>query len=237
MSEGLRVSERAPGLLLGDDVQIGASVSIGANVVIHGGARIGEGCVVQDGAIIGKRPRLSPRSTAKAPSETLTVLGEGASVLAGAVICAGAQIGDGVIIGDQAHVRERCLIGTGTVLGRGSGLENDVAVGARVKIQSSCYITAHSNVEDDVFVAPGVVTTNDNTMGRRGVGQQLEGAMLRRACRVGGGAVLCPGVEIGVEAFVGAGAVVTADVPSRTVVVGVPARVLRRVADDELLAS
>ena len=63
----------------------------------------------------------------------------------------------------------------------------------------------------------------------------MRGATLRRACRIGGGAVLVPGVEVGEEAFVAAGAVVTADVPPRAVVMGVPARVVREVPDDQLL--
>jgi UDP-2-acetamido-3-amino-2,3-dideoxy-glucuronate N-acetyltransferase len=91
-------------------------------------------------------------------------------------------------------------------------------------------------VEDDVFVAPGVLLTNDPTAGRRGADEELRGAVLRRACRVGGGAVLLPGVEVGEEAFVGAGAVVTKDVPARALVMGVPARVVREVAEEELLA-
>jgi acetyltransferase-like isoleucine patch superfamily enzyme len=90
-------------------------------------------------------------------------------------------------------------------------------------------------VEDDVFVGPCAMTTNDNTMARHPAGAQILGATLRRACRVGGGAVLLPGVEIGDEAFVAAGAVVTNDVPSRALVMGVPARVVRQVADEELL--
>jgi UDP-2-acetamido-3-amino-2,3-dideoxy-glucuronate N-acetyltransferase len=90
-------------------------------------------------------------------------------------------------------------------------------------------------VEDDVFVAPGVITTNDPTAGRRAPGQELRGPRLRRACRIGAGAVLLPGVEIGEEAFVAAGAVVTADVPARAVVMGVPARVVREVVEGELL--
>ena len=77
--------------------------------------------------------------------------------------------------------------------------------------------------------------TNDDTMGRHGPGHQLRGATLRRACRVGGGAVLTPGVEIGEEAFVAAGAVVTRDVAPRSVVMGVPARVVREVGDEDLL--
>jgi UDP-2-acetamido-3-amino-2,3-dideoxy-glucuronate N-acetyltransferase len=90
-------------------------------------------------------------------------------------------------------------------------------------------------VEHDVFVAPGVITTNDPTAGRRGPGQELRGPTLRRACRIGAGAVLLPGVEVGEEAFVAAGAVVTADVPARAVVMGVPARVVRQVPEEELL--
>jgi UDP-2-acetamido-3-amino-2,3-dideoxy-glucuronate N-acetyltransferase len=86
-----------------------------------------------------------------------------------------------------------------------------------------------------VFIGPGAVTTNDDTMSRHPRGAPLRGPTLRRACRVGGGAVLVPGVEIGEEAFVAAGAVVTANVPARAVVMGVPARVVRRVGDEDLL--
>ena len=140
------------------------------------------------------------------------------------------------MIADQAHVRERTTIGAGTVVGRAASVENDVSVGARVRLQTNAYITAWSVVEDDVFVAPGVVLTNDPTGGRRRAGHELRGATLRRACRIGGGAVLLPGVEVGEEAFVAAGAVVTADVPARTLVMGVPARVVREVPEDELLS-
>ena len=139
------------------------------------------------------------------------------------------------MIGDQAHVRERAVIGERSVIGRGSAVDNDVTVGDRVRVQTGCYLTAWSVIEDDVFVAPGVTLTNDDTMGRHGPDHELRGATLRRACRVGGGVVLTPGVEVGEEAFVAAGAVVTADVPPRAVVMGVPGRVVREVADGDLL--
>jgi acetyltransferase-like isoleucine patch superfamily enzyme len=151
------------------------------------------------------------------------------------VVLAGAEIGAGAIVGDQAQIRERARIGAEAVIGRGSAVDNDVTVGARVKVQSNCYLTAGTMIEDDVFIGPGVTLTNDQTMGRHAKGEPLEPPMLRRACRVGGGTVICPGVEIGEEAFVGAGAVVTLDVPSRAVVVGVPARKIRDVGDEDLL--
>jgi acetyltransferase-like isoleucine patch superfamily enzyme len=104
-----------------------------------------------------------------------------------------------------------------------------------VLIQTSVYVTGGAVVEDDVFLGPGVVTTNDNAMGRHRAGQPLQGPVFRRACRVGGAAVLVPGVEIGEEAFVAAGALVTRNVGPREVVMGVPARVIRRVGDEDLL--
>lgn len=202
--------------------------------VVAPGTVIGPGCVVEPHAVLGKIPRRAGQPPADLPP---LVLGEGVTVCAGAVIYAGSTIGDGVIVGDQAQVRERTTIGPGSVVGRGAGVDNDVTIGARVKLQSQVYVTAFSTIEDDVFVGPCAMTTNDDTMGRHGPGYQLRGATLRRACRIGGGAVLTPGVEVGEEAFVAAGAVVTRDVPARGWVAGVPARTPggRTVVDGELL--
>jgi acetyltransferase-like isoleucine patch superfamily enzyme len=135
------------------------------------------------------------------------------------------------------YLRERSAVGRESVIGRGCSIENDVLIGARVKVQTNSYITAFSELEDDVFVAPCVVTTNDMTAGRRGRDVPLRGPRLRRACRIGGGAVLLPGVEIGEEAFVGAGSVVTRDVAPRSLVFGSPARHVREVDERELLPA
>jgi len=228
-------SDLAPGLLLGDGAQIGEGVSFGAYVVVHPGTIVGDGCEIQDGAILGKPPKLARHSSARREEPSALRLGAGAVVCARSVVFAGAEIGERAILGDQSYVRERARIGPGTLIGRGSCVDNDVAVGARVRVQTDVYLTAFSEVEDDVFVGPGACTTNDDTMSRHGPEYALRGARLRRACRVGGGAVLCPGVEVGEEAFVAAGAVVTRDVPARAVVVGVPARAVREVADADLL--
>ncbi len=231
----LSESDRAPGLLLGGGVTLPEDVELGGHVVIHAGTVVGAGARFQDGAVVGKPLALGARSTASRSELQPARIGAGATICAGAVVVAGATIGDGAIVGDQAQVRERATIGAGSVVGRGSAVDNDVTIGERVRIQTGCYITAFSTIEDDVFVAPGVTLTNDDTMGRHGPDYALRGAMLRRACRVGGGAVLVPGVEIGEEAFVAAGAVVTGDVPARAVVMGVPARVVREVPDGDLL--
>jgi UDP-2-acetamido-3-amino-2,3-dideoxy-glucuronate N-acetyltransferase len=231
----LTASDRAPGLLLGAGVELPGDVELGGHVVIHAGTVVGAGARIQDGAIVGKPLALGSRSTAPRGGLAGARIGAGATICAGAVVLTGATIGDGAVVGDQAQVRERGVVGAGSVVGRGSAVDNDVTIGARARIQSNCYLTAHSTIEDDVFVAPGVTLTNDDTMGRHGQDHKLRGATLRRACRVGGGAVLVPGVEVGEEAFVAAGAVVTADVPARAVVMGVPARVVREVPDADLL--
>src|SRR5207237_8919032 len=120
--------------------------------------------------------------------------------------------GGGCILGDQAWVRERVSIADDVVVGRGSLVENDTTIGRGTRIQAEAYVTAYSTLEEDVFIAPCVVTTNDNFMGRTERRKELlKGPTIRRGARVGGGAVICPGVEIGEEAFVGAGAVVIRD--------------------------
>jgi len=188
--------------------------------------------------VVGKQPTLSPRSTAKREPLPPAAIGDGTIVSTGAVVFAGSTIGARVILGDQSCVRERVHVGDDVVLGRGSLIENDTSVGARTKIQADAYITAYSTLEEDVFIAPCVVTTNDNFMGRTERRHDLiKGPTIRRGARVGGGAILCPGVEIGEDAFVGAGAVVTKDVAARMLVFGNPARVIRPVAEDELLEN
>jgi acetyltransferase-like isoleucine patch superfamily enzyme len=223
-----------PGAVVHEGVSVGAGGVIGAGAVLHPGTVLGEQCLVEDGAVLGKRPRLRPGSSAEGSHGPLQV-GNGVTICCGAVVYAGATLGQDVIIGDHAQVRERTVVGERTVLGRGSTIDFDTRVGARVSIQTMVYLTAAALVEDDVFIGPGVTTTNDDSMDRHPRGEPLHGPVLRRACRIGAAATLTPGVIIGEEAFVGAGAVVTRDVAARDIVVGVPARVIGRVGDEDLL--
>jgi acetyltransferase-like isoleucine patch superfamily enzyme len=227
--------EVAPGAVIHGGTAVGAGSSIGSGAVIHEDVQLGERCIVEDLAVLGKSPRLRAGSSAAGAALAPLVIGDGATICVGAVVYAGSRIGDGAIVGDQAQVRERASVGSASVVGRGSSVDFGAQVGDRVLIQTGVYVTGGSVVEDDVFLGPGVFTTNDDTMGRHPRGSPLRGPVFRRACRVGGGALLVPGIEIGEEAFVAAGAVVTRDVGPREVVMGVPARVARQVPDADLI--
>jgi acetyltransferase-like isoleucine patch superfamily enzyme len=205
------------------------------SAIVYEGTVLGNNVRVLENAVVGKQPSLGASSTAKREPLPPTSIGDGTVISTGAIVFAGSSIGANCIVGDQSCIRERVELADNCILGRGSLIENDTTVGAGTRIQAEAYITAYSTLEDDVFIAPCVVTTNDNFMGRTEQRKALmKGPTIRRGARVGGGAIICPAVEVGEEAFVGAGAVVTKDVPARKVVVGSPARVLRDVNADEL---
>jgi acetyltransferase-like isoleucine patch superfamily enzyme len=205
------------------------------SATVYEGTVLGEGVRVLENAVVGKQPSLGSKSTAKREPLPPARIGDGTVVSTGAIVFAGSTVGANCVVGDQSCIRERVTLADDCILGRGSLIENDTTVGAGTRIQAEAYITAYSTLEEDVFIAPCVVTTNDNFMGRTEQRKALmKGPTIRRSARIGGGAILCPGVEIGEEAFVGAGAVVTKDVPPRKLVVGSPARVLRDVAAAEL---
>ncbi len=216
-------------------VKIGVGCTLGHNVVIQEGTILGEGVVVGDNAVLGKQPRPSPTSTVKI-RESLPglVVGDGSSIGAGAIVYAGTRVGRQTMIADQAFVREKCTIGDYVIVGRGVTVENETVIGNYVKIQTGAYVTAYMTVEDHVFIAPGVYTTNDNFMGRTPERFKFrKGATIRHGARVGANTTLLPGIEIGREAFVAAGSVVTRDVPPATLVMGAPARPVRPVPERE----
>src|SRR3954464_13290089 len=206
------------------------------SATVYPGSVLGDGVRVLENAVVGKQPSLGPKSTAKRDPLLPTTIGDNTVISTGAIVFAGSSIGAQCIVGDQSCIRERVTMADDCILGRGSLIENDTTVGRGTRIQAGAYVTAYSTLEEDVFIAPCVVTTNDNFMGRTARRKELmKGPTIRRGARIGGGAILLPGIEVGEEAFVGAGTVVTKDVPAKCVVVGNPARRLRFVPEEELL--
>jgi len=155
---------------------------------VYPGTVLGDGVRVLENAVVGKQPALGPKSTAKREPQPPAEIGEGTIVSTGAIVFAGAKIGAACIIGDQSCVRERVTIADDVVVGRGSLVENDTTIGSGTRIQAHAYVTAYSTLEQDVFIAPCVVMTNDNFMGRTERRKELmKGPTIRRGARIGGG--------------------------------------------------
>jgi acetyltransferase-like isoleucine patch superfamily enzyme len=187
----------------------------------YGPVELGEGSVVDDGVVLGY---ISGRKIA----ELKTLIGPGARLRTGTVIYAGTRIGRGLETGHNVLIREECQIGDECKIWAGSVIDYQCQIGSNVRIHAGVYIAQKTRIEDDVFIGPNVTTTNDPhpvcTL-------CMKGPWIKRGAKIGGAAVLLPGVVVGEGALVGAGSVVTKDVPPQMVVCGNPARILKSVAE------
>ena len=218
---------------------IGDDVSLGHNVVIKEGTKLGNSVVIGDNSVIGKQPLRSKRSIFKTYKVyTPAVVSDECLIGAHVVVYVGTQIANNVLIADSAAVREDVKIGEYTIIGRCCTVENLTTIGRKCKLETNCYITAYSVLEDFCFIAPGVVTTNDNYLGRTEERfKHFKGVTVRKGGRIGGGAVILPGLEIGEDAIIAAGSVVTKDVPARQIFAGIPAKYFKDTPKEQLLEN
>ena len=229
----------AKNIIIEDDVTIGDNCRIGYNVVIRKGTIIGNNVRIDDNTVIGKYPMRASLSIFKEESNLPpTNIGNNCLIGANTVIYIGSSISNNVLIADLASIRENTSIGEYTIVGRGVTVENYVKIGKRCKLESECYITAYSEIEGYVFIAPGVVTSNDNYLGRTEERfKHFKGVTVKKGGRIGANAVILPGKTIGEDALVAAGSVVTKDVPPRKIVMGSPARIIRDVPEEQLIEN
>lgn len=204
-------------------VTIGDDVTIGSFVVIKEGTVIGDGTTIGDLVVLGKTPTAN-KKMARKPGTALSALliGKGVKIGSNVVLYRGSTLEDDVLVGDLASIRENVHIGEASIVGRNAIVEPKTIVGKRVTIQTGCYITSDMIIEDHVFLGPCISTSNDKYMGAGNYKHQ--GPVIKKGARIGNNATLLPGVTIGEEAIVGAGAVITKDVPAKAVYVGNPGR-------------
>lgn len=174
-----------------------------------------EDCVIQDGVIVGLRYR---------PDAKPVRLGRGARLRAGTILYADVSAGEDFQTGHHVLVRENTTIGDHVVIGTNTVIDGTVTIGDYVKIESNCYIPTHTTIGNRVFFGPGVTLTNDRYPLKLRDEYVPEGPVIEDGVTLGGGTVVLPGVRIGHDSFVAAGAVVTRDVPPFSLITGVPGR-------------
>lgn len=200
---------------------IADDAEIGANVVIYDGVRIGPATLIQHGAVLGRASTYRRGSSEPPPVPGETVIEEGAIVGNYALISAGTRLASHAFVADHAVIRQGVSVGGETMIGFSCGIGRDCEIGDRTRMQATTILGAEVVIGEDCFLGPGVHVLTGRTMGDP---PRKERPVLRRGCQVGAGAKILPGVEIGEEAVVGAGAVVVRDVPPGARVQGVPAR-------------
>jgi acetyltransferase-like isoleucine patch superfamily enzyme len=181
----------------------------------------GEGSEIDHSALLGY-------PTGRRIQETQTVIGARARIRSNTVIYTSVRIGDDLETGHNVVIREENVIGDHFNIWNNSAVDYGCRIGDRVKVHNNVYIAQFTVIEDDVFLAPGVIIANDPhpicTL-------CMQGPTIKRGARIGVNVTLLPRIVIGEEALIGAGAVVTKDVPPGAVAYGNPARVVGSVDD------
>lgn len=218
-------------VVIHDNVVIEDDVIIHDFVVLYPGTILRKGAEIYDHCTIGKLPT-TPGSTAKTYSSEygVTEIGEQSILCPGVVIYTGTKIGHNTLLGDNCSIREKCVIGDFDIISRNVSVNYETEIGSYTKIMDNAHITGNMKIGDHVFISVLVASTNDNSMGREdNAVEHLSGPVVEDYVTIGAGASLLPGVIVGKNSIVGASALVTKNVPSGKVVMGVPAKVVRDV--------
>jgi len=232
-------TELGPFVVIHKNVKIGSNCEIGSHVVIHEGTRIGNEVRIDDNTVIGKYPMRAARSIFQNKNKLMPAeIGDSCLIGAQVIIYRGCTLQSNIMVADGAAIREEVTVGEYTIVGRSVTIENKSSVGKKCKLETGSYITAYSKVEDYCFIAPNVTTTNDNYLGRSEERfKHFKGVTVKVGGRIGANATILPGKVVGADAIVGAGTLVTKNVPDKQIVVGVPGRKFGMTPKEQLLSE
>jgi acetyltransferase-like isoleucine patch superfamily enzyme len=207
---------------------------VNKNVTVYKPIDIGKDPTIEDFVVLGKPPVVSK-------TEMKLIIGDFPIIRSGTIIYAGNTIGDNFQTGDNARIRENNRIGNNVSIGSGSIIERDCEIMNNVKVHSGCFIPEYTIIKENAWIGPGVIMTNvlhppcpafkkhAPLLGK----ECCHGPIIEKNAVVGAGAVILPGIVIGEDSLVGAGSIVTKDVPSDRLVLGNPARVIKKIEEIE----
>lgn len=195
------------------------------NYITYPGVQVARGTVIEDYCILGAVPR------GYEEGELLTSIGSNSHIRSHTVIYAGNKIGDNFQTGNKVNIRELNEIGNNVSIGTLSVIEHHVKIGNSVRIHTQVFVPEYSILEDEAWLGPNVVLTNAKYPLSPRVKETLKGAVIRKRAKIGANTTILPGVIVGENALIGAGSVVTKDVPDNAVVVGNPARIIKMITD------
>ena len=231
------------GCVIGQNVQIHGKVSIDknvwvdSNVIIYGPIDIDSGTYLGPNSILGFPERQELRNILlkrtldpKLKNGKPTKIGKNVMIRSNCVVYSGVIIGDNVRFGHNVMVRENVKIGEDSTVGTNSVIDGSCKIGRKASIQTGVYVSTYTTVEDNVFLGPCCSLINDLYLAQKKY--ELKGPTIKNGASIGANSTIFPAITIGEGAVVGAGAVVREDVPSRVVVVGVPAKKLKDVPED-----
>ena len=209
------------------------------DVRFYGNVELGDNVVIFPFTVIGKPP-MSPSGTTVQQykqRERRVKIGNNCIIGANVVIYGDVVIGDNVLVADGAMIRENVKIGDNSVIGMQTKIGPRTTVGSKTRIMDLCNICGDALIEDNVFVAQGVMMANDNSMGRDekwkgGVGEH-RGAVIKQWATIGMNSSLLPNITIGNDSIVAAGAIVTKNVEPFSMVRGEPAKFIRFLDENE----
>jgi len=196
-----------------------------ADYKIYAGVELGADSTIEDYCILGVPPR------GKKEGDFQTIIGTGAHIRSHTVIYAGNKIGKNFQTGNKVNIRESNEIGNNVSIGTLSVVEHHVIIANNVRIHTQAFIPEYSVLEDGAWIGPNVVLTNVKYPLSPDAKKNLKGPVIKKGAKIGANATILPGVLIGENALVGAGAVVVNDIPDGAVVVGNPARVIRKISE------
>jgi acetyltransferase-like isoleucine patch superfamily enzyme len=185
--------------------------------------------ILGDGAVIDDETTLGYQSSRNV--NQILSIGPGARIRKGTIIYEGTHIGSNLETGHNVIIREDNEIGDNFRIWNGAVIDYGCRIGNNVKIHNKVYIAQYSVIEDDVFIAPGTTFANDMHPGCPASSECMQGPHLKQGAQIGVNCTLLPKVIIGEYSLIGAGSVVTKDIPDRSVAYGNPAKVICDIND------